>query len=78
MWRCVPKPFPLRHPTAGQIWTFSNGPVYFPSVHSLPVPRRGDPGFLSSVFSSGRHEAEDEDATVINDHAGGARHTGMA
>lgn len=72
--RCVPKPFPLCHSMVGQICTVSNGPVYAPSVHSLQVPRRGDPGFLSSVFSSGRHKAADEDATVINDHAGGARH----
>lgn len=30
--KCVPKPFPLCHPTAGQIWILSNCPVYFLSV----------------------------------------------
>lgn len=70
-WRWVCSgPFPLRHTKAGQILTFSNGPVYFPSVLYLQLPRRGEPGFLSYVFSSRRHKAEEGDAAGRNDGAG--------
>lgn len=73
-----PQTIPTTPPNGRPNLDIQQCPVYFPSVHSLQVPRRGDPVFLSSVFSSGRHKAEDEDATVINDNAGGTRHTGMA